>query len=479
MAREHDPSSHIPPSSGTSSGASGASGSSPVSVRRAVPMQGAAGDPGDALTPGGLRGRAGSSSPAAAPDAATQGPTSESTRSGSTTSASPTGGGSGNETAEGAAARTRSAERASNAGASTAASGTGAARGIGAPEPSAEGTPGPASADSAETTVTSRSSVSASDRAAASAATGAVGGTPAAAVAAAGSGGAGAGTHADGEPPGSRPKKPMLAAAAIIGAILVSVPFLVAGQDDRKPEKERTQNAAGTVLNTEASAHPQTYTSKSPTPSVTPSKEKEKEKPKQVRTEKPSEPPPSEPVVVPPPVKPERKPTATVTAKAPPYTAASALSSLAKGDPGGRHICYRAFVSGSGWQAPVCDGTMAGTAGQGKRITALNIAVWNVGGSSANAMLHDSGSTSGNAKWAPSWTAVIEDGKNNYIGSSKPGAPFMTAFAMNVGKGSVCHTAKMNNGGWGPQYCKNSRPEFMFVGTTGNNNWFEAVKLTV
>lgn len=50
---------------------------------------------------------------------------------------------------------------------------------------------------------------------------------------------------------------------------------------------------------------------------------------------------------------------------------------------------------------------------------------------------------------------------------------------MNVGKGSVCHTAKMQNGGWGQQFCKNGRPEYMFVGTTDNNNWFEAVKLTV
>ncbi|MFH9615018.1 hydrogenase expression protein HypA [Streptomyces pratensis] len=464
MAREHDPSSHIPPDSDTSSGASGASGSSPVSVRRAVPMQGTAGDPGDALTPGGLRGRKDTSSTAAGPDTGAQGPTSES-------------GGAESEAPDGADASARTAER---AGAAATASGAGAARGIGVPEPSAEEAPGPASVNSGDTTtVVSASSASVSDPAAARAATGTVGGSPdAAVVAAAGSGGAGAGTRADGEPPGSRPKKPMLAAAAIVGAILISVPFLLAGGDDeRKPEKDRTQNAAGTVLDTERSAQPETYTSKSPSPSVTPSKEKEKKKEKQA--EKPSELPAVKPAVVPPPVKPEPKPTATVTAKAPPNTAASALSSLAKADPGGRHICYRAFVAGSGWQAPVCDGTMAGTAGQGKRITALNIAVWNVGGSSANALLHDQGSTNGYAKWAPSWTAVVADGKNNYIGSSKPGAPFLTGFAMNVGKGGVCHTAKMGNGGWGSQYCKSSRPEYMFVGTTDNKGWFEAVKLTV
>ncbi|MDX3687393.1 hydrogenase expression protein HypA [Streptomyces sp. AK04-4c] len=433
-----------------------------MSVRRAVPMQGAAGDPGDALTPGGLRGRKGTSSTAADPDVVAQG----------RTSGRPESGGSGDEAPEGADRRAQTAERAGAAAAP--ASGTGAARGAGVPEPSTEETPETASADSGENTVSSASSGSDSDPAAAHTATSTVGGSPDAVAAAAGSGGAGAGTQADGEPPGSRPKKPMLAAAAIIGVILVSVPFLLAGQDDdRKPEKDRTQNAAGTVLDTERSAVPETYTSKSPSPSVTPTKEKEEPR------DKPSESPSAKPVIVPPPVTPERKPTATVTAKAPPNTAASALSSLAKADPGGRHICYRAFVGGSGWQAPVCDGTMAGTAGQGKRITALNIAVWNVGGSSANALLHDEGATNGNAKWAPSWTAVVADGKNNYIGSSKQGAPFLTGFAMNVGKGGVCHTAKMGNGGWGGQYCKGSRPEYMFVGTTDNKGWFEAVKLTV
>ncbi|MFJ8640021.1 hydrogenase expression protein HypA [Streptomyces sp. NPDC093610] len=433
-----------------------------MSVRRAVPMQGAAGDPGDALTPGGLRGRKGTSSTAADPDVVAQG----------RTSGRPESGGSGDEAPEGADGRAQTAERAGAAAAP--ASGTGAARGAGVPEPSTEETPEAASADSGENTVSSASSGSDSDDTAAHTATSTVGGSPDAVAAAAGSGGAGAGTQADGEPPGSRPKKPMLAAAAIIGVILVSVPFLLAGQDDdRKPEKDRTQNAAGTVLDTERSAVPETYTSKSPSPSVTPTKEKEEPR------DKPSESPSAKPVIVPPPVTPERKPTATVTAKAPPNTAASALSSLAKADPGGRHICYRAFVGGSGWQAPVCDGTMAGTAGQGKRITALNIAVWNVGGSSANALLHDEGATNGNAKWAPSWTAVVADGKNNYIGSSKQGAPFLTGFAMNVGKGGVCHTAKMGNGGWGGQYCKGSRPEYMFVGTTDNKGWFEAVKLTV
>lgn len=272
----------------------------------------------------------------------------------------------------------------------------------------------------------------------------------------------------------------MLAAAAIAGAVLISVPFLVAGQNDRKPEKEQTQNAAGTVLNSERPVSPETYTSESPKPSVTPS-EKKKEKEKKKETVRPSTTPTLKAAIAPPPPPkaPATRPTATVTAKAPPGTAASVMNSLAKNDPHGRHICYRAFVAGHGWQQPVCDGTITGTTDQGKKITALNIAVWNVEGSSANALLHDPGSTGGNSKWAPNWTAVVADGKNNYIGSSKKGAPFLTGFAMNIGNGSVCHTAKMGGGGWGPQICKNKRPEYMFVGTTANDHWFEAVRLTV
>ncbi|MEV5289752.1 hydrogenase expression protein HypA [Streptomyces sp. NPDC053741] len=458
MAREHDPSSPVPPSPGTSSGSSDASGTSPAPVRPTVPAREAAGGSGGAPGTGDRRGD--TSSAGAGPDAG-----------GRLTSE-----GAGNEAQEGADTRERTAGRAAAAEAAAPVPGAGAS------EPSTEEEPGPSTADSGATPVASASAsaASASGPAAARTATG-VDGSPGAAVAVATvADGGGAGTRTAGELLGSRPKKSVLAAAAVVGALLVSVPFLVMGQDDRKPEKDLTQNAAGTVLGADRSEQPEAYTSKSPSPSATPSKEKEKEKPAVQPAPEPVKASPS----VTPESKPEPKPKPKATAAArvaaaPANTAASALSGLAASDPEGRHICYRAFVSGSGWQTPVCDGTMAGTAGQGKRITALNIAVWNVGGSSANALLHDPGSTSGNAKWAPSWTATIADGKNNYIGSSKSGAPFLTGFAMNVGKGSVCHTAKMGDGGWGPQYCKNGRPEYMFVGTTDNKRWFEAVKLTV
>ncbi|MFF7876250.1 hydrogenase expression protein HypA [Streptomyces californicus] len=466
MAREQDPGSHIAP------GAAGATGSQ-VSVRRAVPMRGAAGDPGDALAPGGRPGRPEEPSGPGGSEAGERGPVNASGETESSGSGAPTA----------PEARTPAPQTA----------GADPVRGAGAPAPAASSAPSAPAASSAAVaegdtaTAAARPSSASSEPAAvasSSAPAPGSGGADGATAVAAGPGG-GPGARTDEDPPGSRPKKPMLAAAAIAGAVLISVPFLVAGQDDdRKAEKEQTQNAAGTVLDAARPPAPETYTSETPKPSPTPSRKKKEEKKKE--PVKPSAPQPLKPVVVTPtptptpsPSKQQQQKKKTTSTKAPAGTAAAALEHLAKSDPQGRHICYRAFVAGQGWQVPVCDGTMTGTTGQGKKITALNISVWNVEGSSANALLHDAGAKSGNAKWAPSWTPVIANGKNVYIGSSKAGAPFMTGFAMNVGKGNVCHTAKMRNGGWGPQYCKSSRPDYMFVGTTDNGNWFEAVKLTV
>ncbi|MDW4897121.1 hydrogenase expression protein HypA [Streptomyces californicus] len=464
MAREQDPGSHIAP------GAAGATGSQ-VSVRRAVPMRGATGDPGDALAPGGRPGRPEEPSGPGGSEAGERGPVNASGETESSGSGAPTA----------PEARTPAPQTA----------GADPVRGAGAPAPAASSAPSAPAASSAAVaegdtaTAAARPSSASSEPAAvasSSAPAPGSGGADGATAVAAGPGG-GPGARTDEDPPGSRPKKPMLAAAAIAGAVLISVPFLVAGQDDdRKAEKEQTQNAAGTVLDAARPPAPETYTSETPKPSPTPSRKKKEEKKKE--PVKPSAPQPLKPVVVTPTPTPTPSPSKqqqkkAASTKAPAGTAAAALEHLAKSDPQGRHICYRAFVAGQGWQVPVCDGTMTGTTGQGKKITALNISVWNVEGSSANALLHDAGAKSGNAKWAPSWTPVIANGKNVYIGSSKAGAPFMTGFAMNVGKGNVCHTAKMRNGGWGPQYCKSSRPDYMFVGTTDNGNWFEAVKLTV
>ena len=171
--------------------------------------------------------------------------------------------------------------------------------------------------------------------------------------------------------------------------------------------------------------------------------------------------------------------TATVTAEPPQDTAASAVKRLAASDPSGRHICYRAYVSGHGWQKPVCDGTMAGTSGRNRPIKALNIAVHGVGGSAANAFRHTAEPVDGRGEWQPSWTAVTGDSRNFTIGSAKRNAPNMLGFAMNVGTGEICNTVRLRGHDWGGRACSKPRPDFTFGGTLDNEVWLEAVKLTV
>ncbi|WP_328582588.1 hypothetical protein [Streptomyces sp. NBC_00370] len=170
--------------------------------------------------------------------------------------------------------------------------------------------------------------------------------------------------------------------------------------------------------------------------------------------------------------------TATVTAKPKQDTAATAVNRLAKNDPSGRHICYRAYVSGQGWQKPVCDGTMAGTSGRNLAIKAVNIAVHGVGGSGANAFVHNPKSTDGNGQWKTPWSPVTE-GKDLYIGSSKRGAPNMSGFAINVGSGQVCQVARLHNAEWGGFGCADPRPNYIFGGTLRNDTYLEAVKFSV
>ncbi|MFJ4821059.1 hypothetical protein [Streptomyces sp. NPDC088801] len=171
--------------------------------------------------------------------------------------------------------------------------------------------------------------------------------------------------------------------------------------------------------------------------------------------------------------------TTTVTAKPPQDTAASAVKRLAASDPSGRHICYRAYVSGQGWQKPVCDGTIAGSSGQNRPIKALNIAVHGVGGSAANAFRHAAKPVDGRGTWQPSWTAVTGDGENFTIGGAKRNAPNMLGFAMNVGSGEICNTVRLRGHDWGGRVCSKPRPDFTFGGTLDNDVWLEAVKLTV
>ncbi|GGY10212.1 hypothetical protein GCM10010510_65300 [Streptomyces anandii JCM 4720] len=174
-----------------------------------------------------------------------------------------------------------------------------------------------------------------------------------------------------------------------------------------------------------------------------------------------------------------KPPHAPVAAKPPQDTAASAVKRLADSDPAGRHICYRVYLSGRGWQKPVCDGTTSATTGRNEPIKALNIAVTGTGGSSAGAFLQDPGSTDRQGRWADRWTDVIADGKDNYIGSTKESAPYMTGFAIDIGNGPVCQTTKVRGDDWSGWGCAEARPGFIFGGSRENERWLEAVELTV
>ncbi|MFH8436994.1 RICIN domain-containing protein [Streptomyces sp. NPDC018007] len=234
-------------------------------------MPGAPGDPGSALAPGGER-PGGTTAPAAGAAARAAGPASGGSTTTNTTTNVPTstsGESEAGKVGEATAARTDAPREEAE---STA-------------EPVASSAPSWAAAPS-RTASASASSESASASASvptAEPATAGVGGpVPGIAATATGTGGGGGASSREGdEPPGSRPKKPMLAAAGIVGAILIAVPFLLAGQDDRDPERTRTENAAGTVLDSERPPVPETYTSQSPVPSAKPSKKEEKKEKKE------------------------------------------------------------------------------------------------------------------------------------------------------------------------------------------------------
>lgn len=243
MTRQTDPAGETP---------SAASHSSPVTIRRAVPLQGTAQDPGTALTPGaGRSGKASAEStasvPAVAPDASAaseappqpgphEGTPSESVRTGNA--------GEGKAEAEGTEASSGAAE-AQAAARATATAPTSVPDTAPAAPDAAPDEPG-AAKTGLDTAVSE----------------------PDADTVVVASGDGGAGPTAVGEAH-ARPKKPMLAAAAIVGAILIGVPFLVAGQGG-KDEKasDRTDNAAGTVLDTDRMPHPsESYGTQSPSPS--------------------------------------------------------------------------------------------------------------------------------------------------------------------------------------------------------------------
>ncbi|WP_327177124.1 hydrolase [Streptomyces sp. NBC_01335] len=165
--------------------------------------------------------------------------------------------------------------------------------------------------------------------------------------------------------------------------------------------------------------------------------------------------------------------------KAPEDTAATAVNGMAKDDPAGRHICYRAFIKGEGWTKPVCDGAMTGNT-RNVPIVAVNTAIAGVGSSQIQAAVHDPRSTNGQPAWTH-WSDWIADGEDNYMGSTTEDAPVMTAFAVTISSGQVCQNVRYVGKDWYAEKCVDAKVSngYNFGGSWSNDVTLEALLLRV
>ncbi|WP_327237868.1 hypothetical protein OG349_31840 [Streptomyces sp. NBC_01317] len=279
----------------------------------------------------------------------------------------------------------------------------------------------------------------------------------------------------DGEPPSGNPKKPLLAAAGLAGVVLLAVPLLIWATNDSDKKTDTTSVVAesDTILDDQAlNAPPEDYAPASPTAKPTTAKPSVKAKAKALPPPEPLSPPsPSPTAEKSAPVKKAPKKKAVVEAKPPANTASLAVMKLATQN-AGRHICYRAYVKGIGWQAPVCDGAEAGTQGQNRPITALNIAVSSTNGVNATPW------TMGEGYKAP-WKGA-SDGGDLYIGVASSSAPALGGFAINIGLPLVCENAFVTDRGWLGLKCDNPGGEnLIFAGTLEKTLALQAIRLTV
>jgi hypothetical protein len=312
---------------------------------------------------------------------------------------------------------------------------------------------------------------------------GMVAGAVAGAVAAGnGDGGkADADADADGTRPG-RLRGPMVAAAAIVGAVLICVPLLVLGLNREDERTVETAPAGGTTLDpgTSDGIPAVDYQAASPSPSASPSGS-ESASGSPAESDSGAEPEP-EPKSEPKSKSAPPRSAEVKEAEAPERSAATAVKRLAAEDPGGRHICYRVHVAGRGWSDAVCDGGTAGTAGSGAPITAVNIAVSGTRGTSGGAFVHDPASTNGEGHFPEPWSKAV-DGIDNYVGSTEKDAPHMLGFTINVdgGAGAVCQSSYVHDDAWLGLACDEPGTgyDFTYAGTHDNESWIEAVRLTV
>ncbi|MEU7133490.1 hypothetical protein [Streptomyces sp. NPDC046261] len=131
----------------------------------------------------------------------------------------------------------------------------------------------------------------------------------------------------------------------------------------------------------------------------------------------------------------------------------------------GRIVCYRVHVAEQGWLPAECDGGVAGTTGQSRRIEAIEVAVGNVGWVCLNAHLADT---------AWQGTRCGNDFENVVAGTTGQSRR-LEALNIRVSSGSVWARAHVQDIGW-----QNAvRGKAVTVGTTGQSRRMEAVQIDV
>ncbi|WP_328583771.1 hypothetical protein [Streptomyces sp. NBC_00370] len=291
----------------------------------------------------------------------------------------------------------------------------------------------------------------------------------------------------DDEPPSGPSRKPLLAAAGVVGVALLAVPLVVwaAGESGQKKDNVSTaanteDRSAGAPLVAAQPVHP------AEKPKATPTKKHTTKK----HTTKPS--PASKPELEPV-VKAEKpaaaphwatKPSPPAPKKVTPYlapgpqmptdrSAATRVQQLVAHDPG-RHICYRVYVKTFGWQSAVCDGTTAGSDVDSRSVKAIQIAVSGTSGTSATAYIQAKG-------WVKKPWMTVADGSNLTLGEARQDAPNLSGFGISVGKGNVCQNTYSSKGPWQGVACDTPQTanNYIFGGTMDVTRWLDAVRFTV
>ncbi|WP_206742975.1 hypothetical protein, partial [Streptomyces sp. AcH 505] len=291
----------------------------------------------------------------------------------------------------------------------------------------------------------------------------------------------------DDEPPSGPSRKPLLAAAGVVGVALLAVPLIVwaAGDSGQKKDKDNVSTAANTE-DRSAGAPPVSARPVHPAekPKVTPTKKHTTKK----HITKPSPASGLEPVVKAEKPAAASHPAAKASPPAPkkvtPYLApgpqmptdgsAAAKVRQVAAKAQGRHICYRVYVKTGGWQPAQCDGRTAGSGDDTRSVKAIQIAVSGTSGTSATAYIQAKG-------WVKKPWMTVADGSNLTLGEASQGAPNLSGFGISVGKGSVCLNTYSRGGPWQGHACDTPQTanNYIFGGTMDVTRWLDAVRFIV